>query len=298
MGCGRQLILAFATPLFFYGVTVWEHSIAVALCLGAWLSISRPTPARIALAGALVVLGCAFRTEVALMGLALAAACGLARRRAADLVALALGASPIAAALLAFHLAIYGDALGPHVSATLLAEAAAAGPARSALGSIVGWARTATGLATGYGTSAVEALALGACGVGALALGVGSALRSEHHVARRGAHLAVALALSAWAYAFIRIFIAADPLAVLNRYNGLLIQLPLAALAAVGAVRAWRDPELATIRPSLLASLLFVAIGIGLLATSRYSSGVHWGLRFLLPAFPALERRRGTHEPG
>ncbi|MCU0669543.1 MAG: hypothetical protein MUF70_09350 [Myxococcota bacterium] len=85
-----------------------------------------------------------------------------------------------------------------------------------------------------------------------------------------------------------RLFGADDPIAALARYNGLLVHVPLTGLAGFGLIRAWHDPQLAPIRASLLASAIFLVLAIGFGAMTRYSSGIHWGPRFLLPAFPML----------
>jgi len=55
---GAGAALALATPLFFYGITLWEHSLTVALGLGAWMLASRDAPARLFAAGLLVGLAC------------------------------------------------------------------------------------------------------------------------------------------------------------------------------------------------------------------------------------------------
>ena len=71
--CGRRwalaaaLALVFATPLFFYGVTLWEHSLTVAASLTAWLWLDRDSPARLFGAGCLLASACWLREEIALM---------------------------------------------------------------------------------------------------------------------------------------------------------------------------------------------------------------------------------------
>lgn len=271
--------LALATPLFFYGVTVWEHGVSVALTLGALLALSRPAPARFALAGFLIALGCAFRSEMALLGVALAIACWFARRRIVDPIWLALGALPAVAAILAFHLAAYGDPLGPHVTGSLLPVT---GETQVSLRQ---WLRSAVALLTGYGSNGLEALAIAAFGAGAFAFGVLAALRDASGVRAR---ICVALALAGWAFGLGRIVAADDPIAALNRYNGLSIQLPLVALAGCGFVCAWRDARFRSLRVALLGGAIFLGLGTVLGATTRLSSGIHWGPRFLLPAAPMI----------
>ena len=63
-------LLALGTPLFFYGVTVWEHSLTVALSLGAWLLLAHPSASRAFAAGLCIGIACWFREELVLMGIA------------------------------------------------------------------------------------------------------------------------------------------------------------------------------------------------------------------------------------
>lgn len=39
---GAAMVLALASPLFFYGITVWQHSLTAALSLAAWMLSVRP----------------------------------------------------------------------------------------------------------------------------------------------------------------------------------------------------------------------------------------------------------------
>jgi len=52
------LALALATPLFFYGATIWEHSITVALPLASVTLLSRPKGGGALLAGLLAGAAC------------------------------------------------------------------------------------------------------------------------------------------------------------------------------------------------------------------------------------------------
>ena len=281
------LALVFATPLVFYGVTVWEHSLALACCLGAWIALARPTPRRLALAGALVAVGCVFRDELALVGIATAAACFATTRRIADVVALALGTLPVAIALVAFQIAAYGNPLGPHLSATLLGDAVASDSGAGALAPLVRWLRAATSLVAGYGANGAEAVGF-AASIGAV--GLAGVVATRRGTTPRGvaAALAVVATLAAWALGLVRLLGADDPLAVLVRYNGILIQLPIAGLAGVGGALAWRSATLARIAPGLVAGAIFLALGVAFGAATPFSSGIHIGPRCLMPAFPAL----------
>jgi hypothetical protein len=105
------LVLAFATPLFFYGVTLWEHSLTVALCIGAWGLLDRDSSARLFTAGWLLASACWLREEIALMGVAVAIAAWLQWRRPGVLLWLVAGAALPALALLALNAGLYGSPL-------------------------------------------------------------------------------------------------------------------------------------------------------------------------------------------
>ena len=71
---GGGVTLGLATPLFFYGVTVWEHSLTVALSLASWVVLSRPHVRRALAAGVLIGAACWLREELVLMAVTLACA--------------------------------------------------------------------------------------------------------------------------------------------------------------------------------------------------------------------------------
>jgi hypothetical protein len=66
-------VVAFASPIFFYSLCYWEHTVAVALWLGGFALIVRRSRPRLAAAGALWGLGAALRPEFYWL-----AACGAA----------------------------------------------------------------------------------------------------------------------------------------------------------------------------------------------------------------------------
>jgi hypothetical protein len=57
-------LAALTTPLLIYGTLHWEHSLAVAMVLGALLALRTPTWPRIVVAGLLIGAGPAIRTEL------------------------------------------------------------------------------------------------------------------------------------------------------------------------------------------------------------------------------------------
>ena len=125
------LTLAFATPLFFYGVTLWEHSLTVALCLSAWVLLDRDSPARLFAAGWLLASACWLREEIALMGVAVAIASWLQWRRPGVLLWLAAGAALPALTLLGVNEWLYDAPLGAHLAASRGAGAESSGLSQS-----------------------------------------------------------------------------------------------------------------------------------------------------------------------
>ena len=275
------LFLALATPLYFYGVTVWEHSLCVALPLAACVLLARPGRWRLVAAGALVAAACWLRAELALMGLAIAAACVARGRRWADVAALALGAAPLVAALLAFNAGVYGSPLGPHLSGNV-GMPEAAGP-----GGFAALMRDAGALLAAYGGGPRE----GALLFGALvACLVGGALAARRERATAAVtNIALAVGVVASLLGSLRISQAAVPFHTLPYYNGLMLQAPVICLAGIGVVQVWRRREYAALRLGVGAGLLFLALGAALrVLLTDFSSGGHWGPRMLLPAMPAL----------
>jgi hypothetical protein len=270
------LALAVATPLFFYGVTIWEHSITVALPLAAVVALSRRGAARALLAGGLAGAACWYREELILMLPALALACAMSERSWREIAALALGAAVPGAALATFNNALYGHPLGVHVSYNVHASP----PASQIL-------RDVGALLSGYGADATEGALLAAAALGALALGALVVRDDRRHTL--AISVAAVLGLAAWARGAGAIAGAAIPLVELTRFNGFAIQLPLFCLAGVGFARLRRTPELAPLRLGILAGLGFLAFALPFrVAFSDFSSGGHWGPRMLLPAVPAL----------
>jgi hypothetical protein len=282
VGRGRALVgaaaLAFATPLFFYGVTVWEHDLCVALGLAAWVALATPTPGRSLAAGLLAGAACWLREEQLLMVGAIALACALQRRRASHIgLFLAAAAVPILA-LAGFNQAVYGDPLGVHLPANL-ELLAGGGPAEAV--------RQVIGALSGLGVGGAETIALGL----ALALAWGAGWIAGRRASAAWAFwVAATLPLLAWGYGVFQLMVASDPLEALVRYNGLLLQLPLSGLAGLGLARVLGDPTLAPLRIGVFAGLAFLAaaVGIGVATGSPLAFGVHWGPRMLLPAVPAL----------
>jgi hypothetical protein len=281
-------VLALATPLFFYGITVWEHSITLALCLGAWLLAVPDRPARLFGAGWCIASACWFREEIAMMGIALALAGVLRWRRAALPAWLLAGALLPGGALLLFNQLVFGTPLGVHLAASSGADAAASGLPE---GAALSGARVFVLLLAGLGRGDLEIVLLGA----ALAAPLFGWLSARRRAPLAPVLVVVAVAgLGVWLVAALRMSAAERPLGELVRYNGLLVQMPMACLAGIGARCVFGRPEYAPVRVGVLAGLLFLgfAVAAGMASGAGYGVqagfGVHWGPRALLPAVPAL----------
>ncbi|HJO22764.1 MAG: hypothetical protein QF890_09695 [Myxococcota bacterium] len=276
------LALGLASPLFFYGTVVWEHSLTVALALAAVVLLGRPSAARAAAAGSLAALACAFRAELVLMGIALAVALTAHFRRAAPAVWFGAGALPVLGAWLGFNTLAYGDPLGVHVAENVGVTGATAAAAPLEL------ARRATALLTAYGADPAEGAWLALALLGSVGTGIWAARRGgrvEGWVAAAATAVGAAVCLLATA----QISTARVPLIALTRYNGLLAHLPWLALAGLGAAHLFREAKHATLRVGVGAGLLFLAAALPLrVALTSFETGGFWGPRMLLPALPAL----------
>jgi hypothetical protein len=287
---GGALLLGCASPLFFYGVTVWEHSLTLALVLVASLCVVRGRSADWAAAGAALGAACWLREELALaLGAFAISALAMPGRRA-RVIALAAGAALPVAALLAFNTRYFGSPLGGHVLAVL------ASPQSGHAGAMAGRLDAFAGLLGGFGLTTPERALWTGLGLGVPLLGFVGAWRTAP-IPRAGRALTVALALAAlvpWAFAARRQLASANPLETLVLHNGLLLQWPLVALSGLGLFRAWQDASYTELRPGMVAGLVFVGLVVcaGVAAPTGHGvqvgAGVHFGPRVLLPAFPAL----------
>ncbi len=270
------LALALATPLFFYGVTIWEHSITVALPLASVAALARPTGARPLLAGLLPGVACSYREELVFMLPALAAACLLCNRTWREVGWLTLGAAVPGAGLALFNTVVYGHPLGVHVSYNVHASP----PLREIL-------RDLGALASGLGVNPTEGALLATSAVAALGLAV-LVVRDDRRLPL-AILAATALGLAAWLRGASAISSATIPFVEMMRFNGFAVQFPLVCLAGVGFARLQRTPKYAPLRIGVLAGLAFLAFALPFrVAFSDFSSGGHWGPRMLLPAAPAL----------
>jgi hypothetical protein len=107
------VIVALASPVLVYGQVVWEHSLAVALCLGALALL----PHRPVVAGLVCGLAAWLRTEELFFGLAVAAVLILDPEQRRVALGWLTGWAIAVAALLAVNTWLYGMPLGVHLAA-------------------------------------------------------------------------------------------------------------------------------------------------------------------------------------
>lgn len=273
--------LGLATPLLFYGSTVWEHSLTVALSLAACVLLGQSGTKRLITAGLLLGSASWLREELVLMAFALAGAVWLRERRPRGPLLILAGASLPIAGLGIFNTLLYGGPLGPHAAAALDPRSVVA------LSTPTEHLRRVAALLTGQGGSPTEAFVLaGTAAVGLLA----SAL-----LAWRGRALATALAIAStiglgcWIYGVLHGLLDA-PLFWIVRFNGLIAQIPLVCLAGVGVARLHRSRRWRPLRLGITAGLIFLglAAGAGLAGHGVLGVGMHISPRKLLPALPAL----------
>jgi type IV secretory pathway VirB3-like protein len=103
------LAAVFATPLFWYTVVFWEHTLAVALSLGAYVLVTRN---RLFAAGCVAAVGTAFREEGYIVIAAIAAALLITRRP--GILRFLAGALLLLIPLWIANAVIYGRPLGLH----------------------------------------------------------------------------------------------------------------------------------------------------------------------------------------
>ncbi|HWQ12734.1 MAG TPA: hypothetical protein VNL77_08040 [Roseiflexaceae bacterium] len=269
-------ILALASPLLFYSLTFWEHTLAALLVTLALLAavegLLHERPRLLLLGGALVGMAACFRNETALAAPALALALLLARpaRPAMPLAWLVVGTALGVAPLLFFNQAVYGAALGPHVLVAGRANNLTAGEG------LAGFVAARAAWAGMLIAPLDDGLLLGG-----LALLVLTALAAWAHQART----IPTAALYAAALALVAVSLALQLRPSAGLQTSLLATFPLVLLALLPAAPG-TSPA-----PRRIAHLL-VCFGLAYILLAWVvrlpDGGAQWGPRMLLPALPPL----------
>lgn len=273
------LASALATPVFVYGMLVWEHAISTLFAVvGVWQwleSIRVQQRWRALIAGVSFALAIALRTEVLLLcaalGLALLAA-GARERRDSALFALTLAA-----------------ALAPFVLWNVLRMGYVV-PANAARN----FGRPSLDYLQGAGASFISDFLWGSRGtwpaIGAIAAAAAIAATRVRNARWRDPALAVALGVFTLAAcaALYRTFVQR-----LEAAHGW-FEIAPAILLAVCAICSEAEPApqpsaagtLVLLQRTLILYTLFYAFSIVLLSWAGPSGGQEWGPRFVLPVYP------------
>ncbi len=287
------LTAGLATPLVFYAVTFWEHSVTVALALGALLlsagAPNSPTPGgrRLVLAGALVGLACWFRQELILVAFALAGGqlwAGRSKRAASMLV---VGTLAALLPLWIWNSITSGHPLGFHVQNNL----APAAERWQGTGLGLAWMLVSERLVVAYalGVASTREIPLGLVRALPILAVVASALVPERRQGWRMGLVAggAFIGVVSWAVGTREALASPGPIRQTGWSNGLLHKVPLVALAGLGVRALTSGPKADTWRVAAAGALGFIGAAT-LFAPRPMVLGFHWGPRLYLPAIPVL----------
>ena len=272
------LVTGLATPLWFYSATFWEHAPAVALSSWSLVACLRfgaaPAIRTGVIAGVLLALPLYLRSDAYLLSAIIGV---VAAWRAHDLRGTAWLGGAFAlclAPLWIFHLVLFGEPFGPHITSQAGGISAAAYLSERPT-------TIRNFLVNSHGSpwwSALAAAPFWLC----VAAGGGLSQRGF----RIGVPLAALGGLLAAAIVLQGHLTAPRPMNWLLASSGLFAAFPLAILALVR--RATPADPAASVRSSLIFIVLADAVLLACLAPVINSTGIHWGNRFLLPLYPVL----------
>lgn len=276
---------ALGTPLFFYALTLYDHTPAVAAAAwGVFFLLRRVlhrTPGDLLRGALLCALAAWLREEmyVLVLLLPLAAAAG-GERRAAEAAAFAGVWVAAMLPLWLFHALLFGNPLGAH-----LATYAAEGPASGA-GWLAGRLTVLRFTMANFHADALPSWSLG--GLYLLLLALRPRLRRED--AGRTLSLLAALAAAVGLWVLLGFLRAASPMRWLIQANGLFAAAPVLLL---GLVRLPRGGDGSDEDAERIDRFLWTLSGgyvvVGLLGLAgEYPTGFHWGGRFFLLLYPLL----------
>lgn len=280
-GTAAVLAVAFATPLWFYSLTFWEHVPAVGLsCWSVWACIrymQEPDCRRAAFVGALAAVPIYFRPENYLFAVVVLAFAGWSARRRYSEV-LVLGASCVAALLplWAFHIWMFGHPLGLHIANQ-------------------GWADATFADYLTERAQVVVRLLINLHGNQFWSLAAAIPFYLALVMARRirGHSLQWVLPIAAWAGVASGVVIlfghltSPRPMNWLMLSNGLFSASPLLILAFINSDEHVAA-EVKLVRRTLLGISVAFSVLYALFIPEVNSKGIHWGCRFLLCVYPLL----------
>ncbi len=282
------IVVALATPLWFYTQTFWEHTAAVGLASTSLLAclhyVDRPGRSRALAVGFLSALPIYLRPDFYLFA-GVVALVALARRpwRWHDGVALLAALAATALPLWVFHWAITGSPLGAHLAAQ-------------------GWQDLDPSGYLAQRPNSARNLLLNAHGDPWISLAIASpflacAILGPRLTGRRfrvAVPLAGALACAAGIAALYGHLASDQPMLWLVSANGLFAVSPFLIFGFIPAPADAGESEEAAARVAAagrarttVLRVLFLHVGLyAALVPELNSAGMHWGCRFLLIAYP------------
>ncbi len=264
------LVCLFGTPMLFYSVVFWGHTLGVVCLVGAVTALVRDRPV---LAGALASAAVLIRTETAAAAGLLPVAWALAGPRNSNwlrtLAAYAAGAALVAVPMMAFNMSQHEGPLGTHAKAGVFLK--------SAGGDSVAEGMLRKGLTNSYHFLAKnQRMKSPADGVLAAVI----ACSAVAAITGPGAVQSLFLALSCLGGVAGIMF----ALAVPGQYaSGLLLVMPAAALAPLALKTAFDEAD-----PHWRWIGLFLLLDFAAVAAIAPPGGWQWGPRYLLPIVPFL----------
>ncbi|MCP4037100.1 MAG: hypothetical protein GY733_09210 [bacterium] len=278
---GAVLVVAFATPLWFYALAFWEHAPAVALACWAVFACVRyleaPDRSAATRVGVLAALPIYFRPENYLFALVvLAFAAWPTRKRSGEAIAMGIGCGLALLPLWSLHTLYLGHPLGLHITSQPWSDV-------SFVQYLAERGQVANRLLFNLHETTALSLSLGAGFYFALLLGwriPSTLLRTAVPIA--GAFALVSGCVVLWGY-----LAAERPMNWMIAANGLFAVSPVLILAFLGAEEGVESSVVRARRTLLGIALVFVGI-YTLFIPEVNSRGIHWGNRFFLCVYPLL----------
>lgn len=282
-------VVGLCTPLWFYSVTFWEHTLAV--CLIAWsvlcctYFVQNGSTGRLAATAALCGLGVYFRDELYLFGSVIAVISIIySRQRRRDVLVFAGVFVLTVLPLWVIQWLALGHPLGHHFRTGSLLDISVAQHVSSRW-SVAGLLLLNTDRNTWL------SVAIAAPYLMLLLLYP----RTSRRVFSRAVPICALIAILTGAVIMARHLQAESPVWWLVHTNGLFAGSPVLLLAFIRTRQATDGPgaeEAAVVRDRVrrtvwLTVLLYTVVYV-LFAPGVHSGGIHWGCRYLLPVFPLL----------
>ena len=278
---GSVVVTAFATPIWFYALAFWEHSLAVALACFAVFACVRDRqaagPRSAAWVGMLAALPIYFRPENYLFALVVLAFAAWPRRRQwAELLMLGGGCGVALLPLWGFHTLWFGHPLGLHIVNQPWGDV-------SFVQYLAERGQVASRLLFNLHASSALSFAAGVPFYLALLLGWRArASWSKFALPLAGVAAIVSGVVVLWGY-----LAAPRPMNWMIAANGLFAGSPVLILAFLAPMAATQSS--ARRARTVILGIVLVFVGVYTVFIPEVNSrGIHWGCRFFLCVYPLL----------